>query len=409
MPYSDLMKQELKIIESRFGAFEDQLRKINKRAEKLGLGSVRCTCLRTESEPDKHRDPTGELGAVIIFHVVEVEGDEPVLQGWRFVAAIDHLVGEDGQPLNILVARPGENLEESYRVAGPDCGHCRIRRRRVRTYILRHVDGKEIQVGSSCLADFLGGCLNPEGLAVFQTEVYRLLGDNWTEESGGGFGGGNYLDLARVLEVAVAQMRIHGWVPLSRARNEAGSVATLARVSGWLSFRGSNADEKTRELHRAESPTEEDCAQAVLAREWALTLEGGTDYEHNLWVLAQVPAITWKHLGILTSLPAAYLRMREREIAIENAKKISKHFGEIGKRKTWVFQVTRINTFEGPFGTTWIVGFVDSDGNQAVWFASRNPDLQIGCQYQVKATVKSHDSYKDVSQTRLSRCVVKKG
>lgn len=81
----------------------------------------------------------------------------------------------------------------------------------------------------------------------------------------------------------------------------------------------------------------------------------------------------------------------------------SEHFGEVKKRAEYVLTLTRYSTSEGEYGVTHICGFEDADGNRAVWFASVDPEMDLGKSYKVKATVKSHGDYRGVKQTTLTR------
>lgn len=407
------MKQELKVVGSRKEEFEGFVARINKKAAKLGLRGVSVTWGQVETVADTRRDPTGEKGLVLQLLSVTVDGDEPILAGWRFVAALDHLTGDNGEVANIVRCKPGEQLPEQYRTSGPNCDHCGHNRRRAKTYVLQHENGESCfkQVGSTCIGDFLGAGLNPELAAQYEEELFGLLGGGWGDDEGfgGGGGGERFLDLDQVLAVSVAQIRLYGWTSRAKARDDFRAVATAEQVMGWLCFDYARATERDRDAHRAEAPTDEDRARALASKEWAKSLAAKSalsDYEHNLVVLSQVGVITFKHLGLVASLPASHQRELGREVERRAAAAASKHFGTVGKRETWTLAVSRINTSDGNYGTTYIVGFVSPEGNQAMWFSSRNPGVEVGQTYRVKGTVKSHGDYKGVAQTVLTRCAV---
>jgi len=62
----------------------------------------------------------------------------------------------------VELARPGERINaDAWTRSEGWCEHCRTRRARRTTYLLRNVDGRLAQVGSSCLAEFLGGANLP--------------------------------------------------------------------------------------------------------------------------------------------------------------------------------------------------------------------------------------------------------
>lgn len=74
--------------------------------------------------------------------------------GWTLIATLRH---RPGSPTSVQPAHPGEPLNaEAWSRSQGWCEHCRTRRARRTTYLLRNVDGRLVQVGSSCLAAFIG-------------------------------------------------------------------------------------------------------------------------------------------------------------------------------------------------------------------------------------------------------------
>ena len=55
---------------------------------------------------------------------------------------------------------PGVELD-GWRPEVSECDHCGTTRRRSATYLVEHEDGSRKQVGSSCMADFLGASGHP--------------------------------------------------------------------------------------------------------------------------------------------------------------------------------------------------------------------------------------------------------
>ena len=78
------------------------------------------------------------------------EGAKP--GSWTVIATLRH---RPGHPTSIQFARAGERINtEAWSRSEGWCEHCRTRRARRTTYLLRHEDGRLAQVGSSCLAEF---------------------------------------------------------------------------------------------------------------------------------------------------------------------------------------------------------------------------------------------------------------
>lgn len=404
------MRKELKVRESRKGEFDEFVAKLNKRAAKLNIGGVVLTWGEPELVPDKRKNPKGKRGIFYKVLPVVVEGEEPVIAGWMFRAAIDHLPTEENGVVNVLRVAPDYEIPEKYREAAPDCDHCGHNRLRRKTYVLEHEDGRTVQVGSTCIKDFLGGDLDPELAAKFEAELFLLASNGWDEEGGFGGGGQELFEVIKVLEASAAHVRLDGWMSRARARDAYPPVlATADSVLGWFCFNWTKADERDRKDHGDRIPNDRDRELAKDALEWAKGLtkkEKLSDYEYNLTALAQVEVIGYRHLGLLVSLVPVYEKHLGREVARKLRAEKSEHFGEVKKREIWELTPVRWNEIEGEWGTTYIVGFLSKDGNEAVWFASRNPDLEMGHTYKIKGTVKKHDEYQGAKQTHLTRCVV---
>ncbi|MGH2857051.1 MAG: hypothetical protein ACRDMJ_06155, partial [Solirubrobacteraceae bacterium] len=78
----------------------------------------------------------------------------PSGNGWTVIATLIHRPGR-----STLVRRldPGIDLDaEAWSRSDGWCEHCRVRRPRRITLLVRHVNGQLAQVGSTCLHDLLG-------------------------------------------------------------------------------------------------------------------------------------------------------------------------------------------------------------------------------------------------------------
>jgi len=85
----------------------------------------------------------------------------------------------------------------------------------------------------------------------------------------------------------------------------------------------------------------------------------------------------------------------------------SRHMGTLGKRETFRLTVDRIFDTDGQWGTTHIHQMCDASGNVFKWF-STSEKLDAGVTYDVKGTVKSHETYRGEAQTVLTRCAATK-
>ncbi len=84
-----------------------------------------------------------------VWVTCRVLGAAPVLAGWRCVATLTQH-GDDVQ----VFAADGETVDSE--TLTMRCDHCQMNRRRNLVFVLRHDDGRELFVGSTCLNDYLG-------------------------------------------------------------------------------------------------------------------------------------------------------------------------------------------------------------------------------------------------------------
>lgn len=372
-----------------------RITELSKRATKLSLPGPVLTLGETrEVVIGRKYDVLGEEYEVRrTFTAVEISGESPKIAGWSFAATLDH--GEGGNVIRSLVP----SLPERYRTAPPLCEHCNTIRRRTETFVLAHEDGTLRQVGRQCLADFLGHP-SPEALAEQATLIASALALG--EESGSdGFGGGGTptFDLAGYLPFVAQSIRVDGWCSRKNAKE------LFRRATADLALDNYNPPRFLPASQRPEEPLARDVTRAAEAVEWAKALEPTNDYQHNLKVLATRGYSDLSQLGYAASIVPAYGRYLGdlAEAQKRAAKKPSEYFGTVGERETFAFVCTKILSFEGNFGTTFLAFLVDKDGNEAKWFASAYPSFQEGEAVVVAATVKNHEEYKGTRQTQLSR------
>ena len=88
----------------------------------------------------------------------------------------------------------------------------------------------------------------------------------------------------------------------------------------------------------------------------------------------------------------------------------SEYIGEIKERlRDMQATLTAIRQFDGYYGTSTMYIF-NKDEDVLVWTTSScKYDLEIGDHVLLTGTVKDHKPYKNIKQTILSRCIIKKG
>lgn len=391
--------------------------RINKKARAREQPPITLSVLRRFYVTERGRSEKLSLDVVRTFDRVEIELDglNPIIHGYRFAGRIQH--GDAGNVLDVHPGNsPGLSLER-FRHAPPRCMHCGKVRRRLDTYLLEEVSsGKLVQVGSTCLQDFLGTDDPVDALDIFAllTTIEGLVADierGEPDEEPGGEGAGRALAVrTRVfLATSVALIRVLGFV--SRKMLEERMIA--GDTTGDLAFKiiVENHRRKVGNIIGAElrggppglQVTEDDGKTADEIIAWAKELKPTSEFLGNVRVLLAQPEVSPRNVGYVAA--AAFMFLKER---VSSARQQANAWvGELGKKVSFRGMVVDVRTMQGRFGGTTLVTWRDPEGRTLKWFATGDePVGEIGSVYQVTGTVKAHDTYQNQAQTVLSRCKV---
>lgn len=382
------------------GAVLEKIEKVNRKALKLGvapftteLGPVRLVRVNTGETGGARREDGHRYKEVVDITIL---GAPVEVSGYRFLGRVDF---EDGA---ILVnARPGEHLPARYRTTTPYCDHCASLRQRNSVFIFRRDGGEQhVQVGRSCLKDFMG---HDPAAVLWSSSLWSRLVDEIDEECGRG--GGYQCDVTlvdTVLAMAAALVRVEGrFVSRSQAADSDYMVATASRVDEQLFPPSIRPDGWVTIV-----PTEEDEKRAAEAKAWCLATmvkPDQSDYEYNLTTLVQQDAINIKRIGLVVSLAGVYAKHLGELVA--KAKRVNEHVGEIGKRRSFSATYAGASSYDNAYGTVYIgrfdtpEGLLVYKGSSPFW----STELQPGAEIEFVATIKDHDDYRGTKQTLVQR------
>lgn len=405
-------RHEFRVDESRVEETLLKIETLNKRAYKLGVEPVAVFVSEMREEAVKVLENGEYLKRIKQFRMLWALGNTPKLAGWTLIGAIHHVTLEDGTHETIVATVPNQELDQKkYAGAGGTCDHCQTARKRNDTYVLRHAKEGEKRVGRNCLKDFLGGA-DPSNLiasATYEMEMFGLL-----EGAEGGGGGRLGLDRETFLYAVWRIASTSGFI--SRKKAEETGLSTTASRAMMLISDLTSKNEKVRAEAQAlyyiadEKKRAETHADIEAATEWAAGhADSEDDYLRNLSVVARMAGLKNRGEGLLASLYAAWAKHKGMERRVSEWAEMcakSQHFGEVGKRTVYDLTVTRVTITETDYGPMTVVGFIDGQGNAAVWFASGLKDFSVGQKLKVKATVKGHDEYKGLKQTILTRATI---
>lgn len=310
---------------------------------------------------------------------VKIENKPIGLAGWRFVAKVDF----EGGPNPVVYVLPGESFRFTRRKDKNGCDHCGHIRDRHNCYIVKK--GKKVmQVGSTCLKDFLGH--NPLK-ATHQIDILAAL----SQEPGDEYYGERMPELLLpYLTMVSLCISRYGWT--SRKAADLHGIMATADQAQFAT------DEMSPKPKKAEMDKSRELAEKAMRH--ASRLPKGEVFTENLRAIAENGHYTHTQIGIAAYIVQHYI------LHLESKNKVGGYVGEVGKRMTFDLTCQRTNTFQGQFGVTTLYTFQDKDGNTVVWFSTT--DARIAPQQKVRliATVKEHSEYRGVKQTVVTRAKV---
>lgn len=344
---------------------------------------------------------------VYVMRDVSITGETPRMNGWQFVATIQH-AGEAGNILRTIPTWTGD-LPEEFRTTDPGrCDHCNAYRRRNDTFVV--TDGAVFrQVGRQCLADFVGSDRIDSTLSL--AECWALISDgcNGASDYGSIGNGDRYYALDELVQFAAQIVITEGWVPRSKAEDWGKAATADLTITG---IEKSRKDGGSKYL-----PSEDAITLATKALEWApswLEREKNrnevSDYVWNMSVVLATPYVKARSVGLAVSILGAFQRDQEMQLKRQREREntTSVHVGTVGKRQEFRnLTVKAFRTIESMYGVTTIITYTDPDGNIIKWFASGYHEVTPGDTVSLVASVKSHGEWNGVPETTITRAKVK--
>lgn len=329
----------------------------------------------------------------------------PRCNGYEFIGKLVHT--EAGNLIAMAGSAQGEATPEEWRTAKPTCDHCKTKRSRKDTFIIRCPDGSIKRIGRNCLADFL--CCDPAQLIAAEAfeDSLRML-EAADEDEWGSFGGGFGWDIttSHYLACAVSSIDFRGFFKSgSEARTTRSHAAFLA---GFPPKGNDRLSVEQRKEHEELQPTTEHYTRTVDLALWLESNEDKSDYIHNLKLALTLPVVRRETEGLIASAPQAYAR-HLGQIAERKARETEVDVGYLGQiKQRLVFEATVLN-----------VRVVDSEnfcgrittlrtpqGHDVVTWTDLFSEHDVGKVVRVKATVSKHSMFKGKHQTTVNRAVL---
>lgn len=381
------------ILEALVEKLQKKVTAFDHKLAKYGNGHVTCKVGKPHRCADEH---SPYFKRVIVE--VDVDGSYQVC-GYTFVASLEW---QDRVHKNLVKTAPGsEELPEHF-LTSTKCEHCGVERYRKHTIVLRNEEsGKYIQVGKSCVKDYLGCDINQYASYLsFWTDL-----DDYCASVDQEFISGTPLtfDVDYVLQQACAEIGARGFISKSMAV-ERELTPTAGRVYDLLT----QQHDKYGNLIVPEYKTTQ--LEASLTEEfktWVNEESPDTSYYNNVRILVELGYVELGfQLNTLVSALGLFIKKKnqqsiERQAAAES---VSDFVGAVGDKIELVdVKPECVYSVDSTWGVYYKYRFVFNN-NIIIWGTSR--DLNCDSLFTIKGTVKSHDTYKGIKQTEITRCKV---
>lgn len=362
---------------------DDYLAKLNKKAEKLNLPSFywnwKAACSVSNNDKTNVIIPLEISGPLHLSY-----------NGWEFVSTIQHL--SDGY--NIFYSWKNIQIPEHYKTAKSNCEHCKVFRYRLDTYLLFNSElNNYIQVGSSCIKDFLE-----------QTSVGDILAKvNLVASLSKFLEGASTIDcnaetrfyhIREILAQTSACIRDHGWVSKTNSL-QSGQQSTVSWVQANILGVGDGLS----------TPSLEDYKSANQAIDWVESISDAeadkSTYLYNIRTIVRSGMVDWRTMSFAASIIPAFNRSQEASKPIT-----SDYVGTIKSKNIFTLRVKKYFTYNGSYGMIHNYLFEDNESNIFLWSASSQQDFKLDTTYLVKGTIKAHKEFKGVKQTEINRCQI---
>lgn len=346
-------------------------------------------------EPFNYKvDKLGD-GRVIPCVWVEVSG-KYIIDGWRFVATIQHASPEN--IIRVADVSMADHIPERYRYASQACEHCHIRRDRNDTYLVYNEDDLEWkQVGRTCLRSYTNG-LDAETCALFADVMSELDKEesrlSRTDED-------EFLDFDGKIKYEMDYARKKAYVYVEENGYESG-VTPNKFFDAFLrnEIKNKATDSEIREV-----------------TDWLNSNTMSSDYIRNARAVWNKEIFEGRDSGLLTSIISVFLKAKQRMQAFNSRRQsnlnnsANQWAGEVGERISFELASSPVVLYTKTGGNPWhpmeypVYKLIGTDGKIYIWACASQQTLETGNTITgtIKKLIERPDGEK---QTEVTRCRV---
>lgn len=238
--------------------------------------------------------------------------------------------------------------------------------------------------------------------------------------------GSRHYAASTVLTAAAVLIRLRGFVSAKQA-TDTGTESTArilaAALAGWRRLPETPPEVLAVVAGGAPRPEDAGVARGTARMAAAIDANTASAFEASVAAACGGDTISETAVGVACAAVAMYLREAETQ-QITTMGRVSGHFGAVGDRLSAAkvpkkdrdagvvhhapapATVASVRTFNGDFGTTWLVKLLADSGHVFAWRASNDPGVRPGDSVVVRGTIKAHAEHKGTPETVLTRAAL---
>lgn len=342
----------------------------------------------------------------------EFECDTLKLGNYIPIACITHnaCIDRDNNELNrVCILNSSYTIPEEWYHIESKCEHCKTNRFRKTTYMLLDIEtGKYIQVGSTCVDEFVGiNALDILRAFEFFNSIIEEA-ETFTESMFSSLKDTNefrYVPKVEYLAHCIERVETVGYKKYDKwgedgvsEWKETTKVDAFERCFNKVDIDNKYLDKATKMIEDFKKAYDLPEYKSYFYREIADVLTNNLIYTEMNSLIAYAPVAYERLLEVL----------KEEELhKLAIAK--SAYYGNVGDKVELQLTLIARRGFETRFGYrvvyTNVYTFINTEGNQFVWFTTK--DIKESDKpMTIKGTIKGHSEFNGIKQTVLTKCKV---
>lgn len=345
------------ILSEKFEQFSKKIKSLSKKSLKISGQEITFEIKRTFFKEFKTEKETfySEVKEVVInFPEIKIEG-------WKLLGKIEHF--PEG---NFITSFTCDEIDTKYRNVDSVCDHCNKKRKRNSTFILENNQNEKIQVGKSCLDEFLG--IDSSDLLSF-----TKLKDSFDKETYDTDALCKEFSIKNILELSAQVIINEGRFVSGKTKKETGIAATSDLI--WSIDKVSD---EAKEI--AKNAVEEFSKKDI-----------SNDYVYNCSLLIERGFVDFKKIGYSTSIVGTYMNKKA------NSNNNNVFVGKVGEKFEGNIEIVKM--FDTRFGSGYTA--ITEQGESIFFFS--NKGFSVGSNVKIVAKIKEHKEYENKKQTVLER------